>query len=303
MATDLVAFKGQQVASAFQGVIDPSESLSDGIGGGFGVIGYKGKDWTLQYRGKSYAIPDKHLDVIMIRQAKHREKTYFPKYEEGSHDRPACASINGITPDEGVPDPQDTSCALCKHNKVKQNAQGFRTKACKDYKRIAVLLLPDASAAWLGEPLVQPVLLRVPPASLTALGNYGDYLNKCGNPYIGVITRITFEPKAYPQMLFYGKALLSNDEAPVVLSFRDDPLTLRILGEGPPTVRPVEQEDRPLIKELPTASLGLVAALAAKREDNVIELPKKLAPPSSEDDNVEEADEDLQKRLDGLIKF
>jgi hypothetical protein len=61
MSTDLMnisQFKGLAPAAAFAAALDPhAESLSDGIGSSYGIVGYKGKVWTLRLRGQfmSYA--------------------------------------------------------------------------------------------------------------------------------------------------------------------------------------------------------------------------------------------------------
>ena len=39
-------------AAVFAGLNPESESLADGIGQSYGIIGYKGKVWTLRYRGE-----------------------------------------------------------------------------------------------------------------------------------------------------------------------------------------------------------------------------------------------------------
>lgn len=335
MSQELVNFKGQSVAPSFRGVVDPQESLADGIGGGYGVIGYRGKEWTLRYRGETYRFlegkhPAPFIDVIIVRQAPNKSKSYYPSYEEGDNGRPTCASIDGITPDEDVEDRQADACSICPRNVFKTKANGMRGKECADYKRIAVMLLPETSAAMLGSPLLEPVFLRVPAASLTNLGTYGQYLQKQGYPYIGLVTRVSFEPgKAYPKMQFLGESLLPEENAPFILPMREDPVSLRITGEDNSyrikqigQSAPQQQVQKPKVSNVSFAS---AAAEVAKKNGNGVDtvkmieatavevLPVEAAPvqvkpavPVQVDPapgEAEESDADLDARLGSLIKF
>ena len=58
---------------------------------------------------------------------------------------------------------------FCPRNTFKLNADGRKTRECSDYQRLAVLILPVLTKPLLGSALMEPVLLRVPPASLDDL--------------------------------------------------------------------------------------------------------------------------------------
>ncbi len=335
--------KGQSVAGAFKGVIDPQESLADGIGGGYGVIGYKGKEWSLRYKGENYRFTDlvkgreqaaTSIDVIIVRQAPGKSKSYFPSYEEGSSGRPLCQSIDGITPDEDVDEKQSDSCAICPRNVFQTNSKGFRSKECSDYKRVAVLLMPDVSKKMLGAELQEAVFLRVPAASLTNLGTYGEYLKRIDAPYLGLVTRISFEQgKAFPKFQFFGEAFLPEDVAPFVLQVREDHLTKRITGEdGSYRVKQIGQQAAPEQIEKPktvakvsfssngSQSIGQTGPIgqgqASSGSEGVGRAPKQIelqanpettqnvkSPAADEGKDVEESDADLDARLGSLIKF
>lgn len=246
MSTDLMnisAFKGLAPAQAFQ-VLDPqSESLADGIGSSYGIIGYKGKNWTLRLRGETYdfkrpddGTPAPFLDVIVLRQLPNKSKSYYPAntYADGAiGTRPVCSALDGLTPDADILTPQSNACAICPRNVFKISPDGRKTRECSDYKRLAVLILPSLTKALLGAPLMEPVFLRVPAASLNELALLGEGMAAQGFHFSSYITRIGFKPdKPHPQMTFRALQGLTDREAPVVLPLRDDPTSLRITGEG-----------------------------------------------------------------------
>ncbi len=239
---NLDAFKTARPAAAFVGLDPTSESLADGIGSSYGVIGYKGKVWSLRYRGEKHTFvrpddgsPASYIDVIILRQAGHKSKSLYEKYDPNASEgvRPICASLDGITPDADVAQKQSTACAICPRNVWHTNADGKKVRACTDYKRMAVLLLPKTSAAVLGQPLLEPVFLRVPPASLNDLALFGETMAGQGWHFSSFITRISFDPdQPHPKMVFTPLQPLTDAEAPVVLPMRDNATALRITGEG-----------------------------------------------------------------------
>lgn len=247
MSTDLMnlsAFKGVAPAPAFAAALDPhAESLADGIGSSYGIIGYKGKVWSLRLRGESYIFtrpddgsPAAFLDVIVLRSPSYKSKSFYPPgtYQDGQiGTRPVCAALDGVTPDMDIAEPQSTACAICPKNVFKINAEGRKTRDCSDYKRLSVLILPSLTKALLGAALMEPVFLRVPAASLNDLALLGEGMSAQGFHYSSYITRIGFNPeKPHPQMTFRALQPLTDKEAPVVLPLRDDPTAMRITGEN-----------------------------------------------------------------------
>lgn len=247
MSTDLMnvaAFKGMAPAAAFAAALNPqSESLADGIGSSYGIIGYKGKVWTLRLRGETYTFvrpddgsPAAFLDVIVLRQLPNKSKSYYPAntYTDGAiGTRPVCAALDGVAPDADIVTPQATACALCPKNVFKISPDGKKTRECSDYKRLAVLILPSMTKALLGAALMEPVFLRVPAASLNDLALLGEGMSAQGFHFSSYVTRIGFNPeKPHPQMTFRALQALTDREAPVVLPLRDDPTAIRITGEG-----------------------------------------------------------------------
>jgi hypothetical protein len=238
---NLEMFKGGP-AEAFKQALDATESLSEGIGQSYGVIGYRGKEWSLRYRGETYPFldpktnaPAAYIDVVILRQGKEKSKSYYKQFDESAAagGRPLCASVNGIIPDPGVEQKQAEACAVCPRNEWKMQANGRMGRECSDFKRLAVLVIPEQTARMFsGTALLEPIFLRVPPASLYSLAQMGDIMAGQGYPYSSFVTRVTFAPKkAYPEMVFTPVNKVAEQASKAVLDMRDSPIALRIIGE------------------------------------------------------------------------
>lgn len=222
--------------------LDPTESLGEGIGGSYGVLGYKGKIWSLRHRGENHILlrpddgtPAGYIDVIILRQAKVKAKSFYPGGfdEHGSMGkRPDCASIDGVRPDPDVTNKQSELCATCPKNEWHTDQNGRKTRDCTDYKRLSVLMLPDQTARLFGQALMEPVFLRVPPDSLNDLATFGDHMANQGWHFSSFVTRITFDStKSHPKFVFKAVQALGEAEAATVLGIREDALAKRITGE------------------------------------------------------------------------
>jgi len=246
MSNDLMnisAFKGIQPAAAFKALDPHAESLADGIGSSYGIVGYKGKVWSLRLRGETHNFtrsddgsPLAFLDVIMLRQLPAKSKSFYPpgSYVDGQvGTRPLCAALDGVTPDADIAKPESTACAICPRNVFKVSPDGRKTRDCSDYKRIAVLVLPSLTKTLLGAALMEPVFLRVPAASLNDLALLGEGMSAQGFHFSTYITRIGFNPeKPHPQMTFRALQPLADREAALVMPMREDPTSYRITGES-----------------------------------------------------------------------
>ena len=93
MANDLVvnldAFKTERVPDA---ELPVDESLAGGIGTAYAIVGYKGKTWSLRYRGETHLFKRKdgtladHIDVVILHAAPNKSKSYFANWEDGTGD-------------------------------------------------------------------------------------------------------------------------------------------------------------------------------------------------------------------------
>lgn len=235
---DMSAFQGKRPSQAFN-FVPQGDSLADGIGSSYGVLSYKGKVWSLRYRGerKTFLRPDdgtpaSYLDVVIVGQAKQKSKSFYDGYNDASAgERPLCSSIDGVTPDADARQKQADSCALCPRNVWKTNDKGKKTRECSDYKRLAVLVMPNQTKPLFPEPLMEPVFLRVPPASLNSLANMGTEMDANGWHYSTYVTRITFDhDKPHPEMIFRPIQGLGDAEAPIIEKLMADPTVGRITG-------------------------------------------------------------------------
>lgn len=246
----VVPFAGNKMSQAFAAL--PAESLAEGIGSSYGIIGYKGKVWSLRYRGEKHTFvrdddgsPSNFLDVIILRSPNVKSKSYYPReegYDPNSSDgkKPTCSAIDGVTPDSDIAVPQANACAACVRNEWKTDPNGKKSRECSDAKRLAVLIMPAQTKKVLGSPLLEPVFLRVPPASLNDLATMGETMEKQGWHYSSFVTRVSFDPEQpHPKMIFRPILQLTDAEAPVVMGMREDTMALRITGEDVMAQRPL----------------------------------------------------------------
>lgn len=238
---DLTAFKGKGPAGAFAALNPQDDGLADGIGASYGILGYKGKNWTLRWHGekKLFVRPDdgspaNYIDVIILRSAHQKSKSYYAAYDPNASEgaRPICASLDGIVPDADVQQKQSETCALCPRNAWRTNATGRRERDCNDYKRLAVLVLPNQTQRMFGQGVMEPVFLRVPPGSLESLLQMSDTMKAQGFHSATYVTRISFDPnEAHPKMVFTPIQPLTDAEGPVVLPLVNGEDAKRITGE------------------------------------------------------------------------
>jgi hypothetical protein len=259
----LVNFAPGAVSSRFANVPRDND-MSAGIAAGFGIIGYKGKAWSTKYRGTDTTLmradgdgPMNSIDVVIVKASGHVSKIFYVNgYVEGSTAPPDCYSTNGVTPAAGSTIKQCTACAICPQNQwgSRITPAGKQGKSCSDSKRLAIVPFPDVKNEGLGGPM----LLRVPAASLRDLGAFDDKMKGMGYPYYSLAAKISFDPaEAYPKFVFTPLAPLTDEQADVILAYRDSNQVSTILAEGSEVaVAPAAAE------ALPAAFAGLFAPLA-----------------------------------------
>lgn len=232
--------------TVFQGQGGANEDMSAGIHGGFGLIKYKGKVWSLSHRGVDRQLlradgdgPCNSIEVVVLKASPHVAKIYYEQgYVEGSTAAPDCFSSNGVTPEISSTKKQANACALCPKNAwgSRVTPGGKQGKACSDSKRLAVVPLADLRNEMFGGPM----LLRVPAASLQELATFAHGMNQLGYPYYAIGIRIAFDAaEAYPKFKFSAIRPLSNEEAAIVVELQKSPQIGRILAEGAEHAVPV----------------------------------------------------------------
>ena len=300
-------FKNAPIVEAFAHLNPQEESLTEGIGSSYAVIGYRGKNWTFRYKGTTHLItyprdpakplptdgqPSNYIDVVILRKARAKSKSYYPKTEGGAgfnpddldaHRKPVCSSIDGIVPDPGVEKKQSDTCALCPQNEWKmQAATGREGRACQDRMRLAVIIMPGMTTPILGAPLLEPMFLPIPPASLQGLSLLGDEMEKNGKHFATYVTRISFKPdKSWPEFKYQVAKMLGPQEAGIVLKLRADPMSSQIIGEGGnPSTPALAGQGNMKVIEAPKQSQSIVQAPP---------IPQQAAPNRTESSALAEA--------------
>lgn len=234
------AFANARPAAAFQN--QNIESGAEGIEGGYPILKYAGKVFSLQQQGVARPFIRKDdgtargsVDVIVVRSATHKAKTYYENFKEGSKDKPICFSNDGVRPDPSVQTPPSRNCAACPKNVFgsKITDEGKQAKACGDHKRTAVVVDPALALETFGAPIDEPALLRIPAASLTDFALYAQQMEHQNFPLPSIVTRVTFDiTKNYPKLKFEAIRPLTDDEGVVAMALRDGPTAIRIVSDS-----------------------------------------------------------------------
>lgn len=251
-------FKGP-VSAVFQGQ-QAADDLSGGITGGYGLLKYRGKVWSIQHNGNVMNLmrddgdgPRGSVDVVIAKANPQLSKTWYADgWDENNNNPPDCASANGITPDQGVPKKQSEVCAMCPRNAWGSAPGGGKGKACGDHRRLAVVPLADLRNETFGGPL----LLRCPAASLQDMAAFDARYKAMGYPYFTMGLKISFDPQeSFPKFVFQAIRPLNDAEAAIVLELRNSPLTARVINESVAAVAPaIASPASPAFLEPPPAN-------------------------------------------------
>jgi len=98
---------------------------------------------------------------------------------------PDCFSVDGLVPSHNSADKQSDDCATCPQNQFGSDRDGGRGKACKNMKRIFVLLP--------GEQF--PFRLIASPANIRSIDSYVTQLSSKAIPYQLVVTEFSLYKK------------------------------------------------------------------------------------------------------------
>ena len=187
--------------------------------GGFPVISIKGKVFHIQ-RGDVRELvtktgtddePAASLEVVILSVNPNKSKVYYNSgFVEGSVAKPTCYSNNGVEPATDAEEPQSKKCNVCPHNQwgSRITDSGGKGKSCGDSMRLCV------SAAGM---INDPMLLRVPAATLKTLGLYGTQLSKRGVEPQYVVTKVGFDYNvAHPALTFKAVRFVEESELNLV---------------------------------------------------------------------------------------
>lgn len=185
----------------------------------FPTMSIKGKKFTISKDGIKKVLtkpsdPDEvaqSVGVVILRANMNAKVFYIKKYAEGDSDgaQPDCYSMDGAAPSERARNPQAKKCAVCPHNVWgSRTGDGDRDgekkgKACNDGARLAIAA-PDA---------LEPMLLRVPPASLKPLRDALKIIDQRKIPYNAVVMKVGFDIEAASPKLTFKPVGLVPDES------------------------------------------------------------------------------------------
>ena len=308
------------IAKAFSISFD---DFSTGQKGGFPVISIKSKvfhikrgdEKTLVTKPDGDGEPAASLEVIVLKTHPGVAKTYYSKgFSEGSVEKPDCYSNDGTAPAADAQSPQAKKCAACPHNQwgSKITEDGKKGKSCADVKRLAV-----APAGQINDPM----LLRVPAASLKTWDQYVDLLKKRGVPPPAVVTKVGFDyTVAHPALTFKPVGFIDEAMAVEVKEVLDTDVVQNIIG-GAPTAAEVDNGDdapkaeakpSPVEEEAPAPTPKKSAKLAAAVEEAEAAPKAKVkveaeveeeapAPAPKKAAKVVEVDDDITAGLDDML--
>lgn len=269
---NIIPFDGSKNLPAYLKSFNVAEINSDltaHAGGGFPVISIKGKVFAVVRDGERVVLPNPKdpespatsIDVVLLKANKGTSKVFYlkgydPKDSEGA--KPDCYSSDGIAPAADAQTPQAKKCATCPHNQWGSRITekgASKGKACNDTVRMAV-----AAAGQINDPM----LLRVPPASIKGLGEYGQMLAKRGVGYNMVVTKIGFDQEAEsPKLTFKPVGFLDDAAFAEVQEMVQSDVVQNILGASPMAL-PVEPAADPEVEEALKGTPPKAAAAPAK---------------------------------------
>lgn len=256
--SNIIPFESSNLPAYLTNNTGAPDELSSFAGGGFPIMSIKGKVFAISRDGARQVLPNPKdpdspataIDVVVVKANAGRSKVFYSGgYSEGGDaKKPDCFSNTGDRPDASVERPQSNNCATCKHNQwgSKIGDNGGKGKACQDSVRIAIAAPNQIN---------DPMLLRVPPASIKSLGELGSMCSKRGTKSYKVITKIAFDLQSpTPKLLFKPVGFLDEASVQAVEQMRESDVVNNILGGGhsheasPAIAAPQPAEDAPAPK-------------------------------------------------------
>jgi hypothetical protein len=228
------------------------DDLTANVAISFPILGIKGGKWHYRFRGEEQILldaqgrfPTPAVHVVILKAQKELSRTYYATgYVEGANAPPDCWSSDGVAPDVTVAAPINPVCATCPCDAWGSGATPAapKAKACQQRRRTVVV---PYSGDLTNEAGGGPILLSVPPGSLTNQVGYGNMLRDNRVHYAGVVTELSFtqDPSiAFPKIEFTYVKSLSDDEAQVIIEMRDHEQVGRILQSK---MVPAEMDNAP----------------------------------------------------------
>lgn len=319
---NIIPFEGKSLPAYLKkfNVAELNADLTAHAGGGFPVMSIKGKKWTVVRDGEKTVLPNPkdpespatNIDVVIIKANKGTSKVFYLKGydpESSEKQKPDCYSSDGIAPAADAQSPQAKKCATCPHNQWGSRITekgASKGKACNDTVRLAI-----APAGQVNDPM----LLRVPPASIRNLGEYGQLLAKRGVGYNMVVTKIGFDSEAESAKLTFKPVGFLDDasyaevqevmESDTVRDITGGSLTQAIESMVEADVKETakEAEVEEVVKQVVSKAKQVTeeeveTAVKAAEPVKTVKAPKVEAKPAAKPAPV--VSDDLEVDLDGI---
>lgn len=215
-----------------------ADKLSQGMTRGpmLPALSVAGKCFSIRIGNQKQVIESPTVDIIIVDSRSTiskmlYQKVYNPNESAGA---PDCASVDGIEPDfaPAVIDPERKctchDCRNCYFNKFGTAQQG-QGKACKDYKRLVVMLAPHEGTPV--SPNAPALTLDVPATSFHAkpgtkhmmLREFLEHLARGGVSPSMVVATLKFVPESpFSQLTFTPKRYVTEAEFARVKQLRAD---------------------------------------------------------------------------------
>lgn len=235
-----------------------NNALAAGVAISFPILSIGPNQWTVRWKGeeKIITVPghdninQPFIDVVILDVQKDMSRVYYKDAFGGQRNKPDCWASDGVRPDDEVPNPINPVCATCPMSAWGSGASAAAPKAQACQQRRRTVLVPYGDDLT-NESEGGPMLLSVPPGSLTNQANYKELLSEIvdgdqvGVPYFGIVTRLSFEQKdqkgqaiKYPKIKFdyirqqdgVSPYWLNDEQARVVLPLRESEAVKRILN-------------------------------------------------------------------------
>jgi hypothetical protein len=310
---NIIPFDSGSNLPAFLKKVDRANLNADltahGGGGGFPVISIKGKVFAVVRDGEreiqmNPKDPDSaatSLNVVLLKVNKGTSKVFYIKgYDKDSSEgqKPDCYSNDGVEPAADAQNKQAKKCATCPHNQWGSRVSekgATKGKACADAVRMAV-----APAGQINDAM----LLRVPPASIKAMVEYGQMLAKRGVEYNMVFTKIGFDLQAEsPKLTFHAVGYLDDDGYAEVQEIAASDVVSNILGSSimaavaAEAAAPAEEAEDEAPAPKPAAKPKATPKPVVEEAEEEAPAPKPAAKPKAKPAPVVD---DMDLDLDGI---
>lgn len=261
-----------QMAGVFNNAPADADDLSYGVALSFPLLGIKGGKFHYRWRGEDTIIADARgfavpaIHVVILKAQRDLTRTFYDGgYVEGENRRPDCWSSDGVKPDDLVPNPVNNLCQTCPNAAWGSGATPAapRAQACQQRRRTIVVPYWGDGGDLTNETGGGPMLLSVPPGSLTNQLEYGKWLTENGMLYYACVTQLNFDQDpsiAFPKLEFSFVQPLTDEEGGVVLPLRMSEAVTRILTskinvDGPEVTDGTQPENEATQQPQPTAAV------------------------------------------------